>query len=381
MEELKDRIKTRLESIYSMPFEITSSVVDGETHYVCWPSNEGQQYIEIRMFIHSGIRLKMEIVPQLHGRSVLDDMAIANTDKKKKFKEYLELITDEDARVSILVNNAKLSTENWPVIWRSFSCKITKSPLPELLGDTEFLILSKWFQHGFSLIFSLLTIKDIGVSEEALAGYAKEGTPYEVQSIRYERNPINRELCLAHKGYTCSVCGFNFLETYGEIGKDYIEVHHTTMVSEMGKDYHFDVDKDLVPVCSNCHSMLHRRRPPYTVKELQRILEIQHKRLSVYQLRKVMSVNDDEEIKTFIESEINLEPNVHVLTLQSKIIGMFQEKYPDMKRGDWYFIITKYLNDRENKKNESNTELSIRNNNDIVKAAEQSHVDECDGIA
>lgn len=89
-----------------------------------------------------------------------------------------------------------------------------------------------------------------------------------------------------------------------------------------------------------------------------------------------MSVNDDEEIKTFIESEINLEPNVHVLTLQSKIIGMFQEKYPDMKRGDWYFIITKYLNDRENKKNESNTELSIRNNNDIVKAAEQSHVDE-----
>jgi len=371
MEELKNRIKKRLESIYSMPFEITSSLIDGETHYVCWPSNEGQQYIEIRMYIHSGIRLKMEIVPQLHGRSILDDMAIASLDKRKKFKEYLELIANEDARVNILVNNTRLSTENWPEVWRSFSCKITKSPLPELLGDTEFQILSKWFQHGFSLIFSLLTIKDIGVSEETLAGYAKEGTPYEVQSIRYERNPINRELCLAHKGYTCAVCGFNFLETYGEIGKDYIEVHHTTMVSEMGRDYQFDVDRDLVPVCSNCHSMLHRKKPPYTIKELQRILEVQHKRLSISHLKKLASVNDDKEIIAFIESVLSMEPNMHILNLQSNIIEKFQEKYPDMKTGDWYFIISKYLNERENAKAVSTTELGSLDNEGKMAAEQQ----------
>lgn len=29
---------------------------------------------------------------------------------------------------------------------------------------------------------------------------------------------------------------------------------------------------DLVPVCPNCHNMLHRKEPPYTVEELQKII-------------------------------------------------------------------------------------------------------------
>lgn len=330
-----------------MPFDITSSIIDGETHYTCWPSNDGQQFFEIKLYIHSAIRLKMTISPQLHGRGILDDMSIADEDKKKKFKDYIDLIEREGAKVDLLVNNSKLQLDKWPELWRTFSCRITKSPLPELYGDEEFRILSTWFQHGFSLIFSLLTIKDIGVNEEMLAGFAKEGTPYEVQSIRYERNPINRELCLAHKGYTCAVCGFNFLETYGEIGKDYIEVHHTTMVSQMGKNYHFDVDRDLVPVCSNCHSMLHRKRPPYSVKELQSILETQHKKVSIANLHKIKDVEEDADLKGFVESERNLENNIHVLYLQSKVINKFQEKYPDMKKGDWYYILNKYLNKAE----------------------------------
>ena len=58
----------------------------------------------------------------------------------------------------------------------------------------------------------------------------------------------------------------------GKLGKDYIEVHHTTPVSEMGEGYVVDIDRDLVPVCSNCHSMLHRKYPPYTIKELKEII-------------------------------------------------------------------------------------------------------------
>ncbi|MSW44232.1 MAG: hypothetical protein F2836_05600, partial [Actinobacteria bacterium] len=43
---------------------------------------------------------------------------------------------------------------------------------------------------------------------------------------RYERNPQAREACIAKFGYDCSVCGFNFEATYGDIGEEYIHGHH-----------------------------------------------------------------------------------------------------------------------------------------------------------
>ena len=39
-----------------------------------------------------------------------------------------------------------------------------------------------------------------------------------------------------------------------------------------GKEYKLDVDNDLVPVCPNCHYMLHRSEPPYTIEELKTML-------------------------------------------------------------------------------------------------------------
>lgn len=58
----------------------------------------------------------------------------------------------------------------------------------------------------------------------------------------------------------CEVCGFDFNEKYGEIGEDFIEGHHIVPVSELKEGDLTKVD-DIVLVCSNCHSMLHRKRP------------------------------------------------------------------------------------------------------------------------
>ena len=52
-----------------------------------------------------------------------------------------------------------------------------------------------------------------------------------------------------------------------------IHVHHTTPISSIGKDYQIDYNKDLVPVCPNCHAMLHRKNPPYTIEELLNIMK------------------------------------------------------------------------------------------------------------
>ena len=99
-----------------------------------------------------------------------------------------------------------------------------------------------------------------------------EGALVTVKANRYERNPKARQQCVDKKGYQCQVCGRDFEATYGEIGKNFIHVHHLTPISSIGKEYELNVDTDLVPVCPNCHYMLHRKEPPYTIEELRQIM-------------------------------------------------------------------------------------------------------------
>ena len=68
----------------------------------------------------------------------------------------------------------------------------------------------------------------------------------------------------------CSVCGFDFQKQYGAIGKNFIHVHHIVPVSQMGDGYVVDPIKDLIPVCPNCHAMIHRTDPPLTIEELRK---------------------------------------------------------------------------------------------------------------
>ena len=90
---------------------------------------------------------------------------------------------------------------------------------------------------------------------------------------RYEQDPDARRACLAHHGSGCAACGFSFEESYGEIGMDFIPVHHLVPVSQLGSSYQLDPLTDLVPLCANCHAMAHRDvSTPRTVAELRRII-------------------------------------------------------------------------------------------------------------
>ncbi|GAB3517538.1 HNH endonuclease [Arthrobacter monumenti] len=90
---------------------------------------------------------------------------------------------------------------------------------------------------------------------------------------RYEWDPHAREACINHHGTSCSACGFSFEAVYGDIGKDFIQVHHIVPVSLVGGDYELDPLTDLVPLCPNCHAMAHQRKPvPYTPAELRTLI-------------------------------------------------------------------------------------------------------------
>lgn len=96
-----------------------------------------------------------------------------------------------------------------------------------------------------------------------------EGAVLSVLVNKYERDPSARAECIAHYGYTCQVCDFDFGQKYGELGAEFIHVHHRTPLSKVGGEYEVDPVRDLVPVCPNCHAMLHRTGIGLTVDELK----------------------------------------------------------------------------------------------------------------
>ena len=99
-----------------------------------------------------------------------------------------------------------------------------------------------------------------------------EGAVHCVYVSKYERSPEARSACLAHHGYVCSVCGFDFARTYGPLGEGVIHVHHLISIADIGHDYIVDPVHDLVPLCANCHQMAHRRDPAFTPQELRRMI-------------------------------------------------------------------------------------------------------------
>lgn len=106
-----------------------------------------------------------------------------------------------------------------------------------------------------------------------------EGTRKSYLHHRYERNPYARARCLEYHGTSCQVCGFDFWEVYGERGAGFIHVHHIVPLHTINAQYKVSYEKDLIPVCPNCHAMLHvRMGGKYcTVDELRDIVSTKRK--------------------------------------------------------------------------------------------------------
>ena len=124
-------------------------------------------------------------------------------------------------------------------------------------------LVNRWFQH-------------IGLDRpkfpDEVSTYV-EGTSTTVSVNRYERNPAARDECIAHFGAKCAVCGFVGKQTYGTSGEDLIHVHHLIELSSVAKEYVVNPIKDLIPVCPNCHAMIHRRKPAFSVAEIKKMLQ------------------------------------------------------------------------------------------------------------
>lgn len=102
-----------------------------------------------------------------------------------------------------------------------------------------------------------------------------EGKKVYANHVRYERNQgmikLAKERFKSKNGALyCEACGFSF-NIYGNRGKDFIEAHHDIPVSQLGNYGVSNID-DIKMVCSNCHRILHLKRPWLKVEDLKQLL-------------------------------------------------------------------------------------------------------------
>lgn len=101
----------------------------------------------------------------------------------------------------------------------------------------------------------------------------EEGERASVIASRVERNPKARQACLMHHGYACKVCDILMDDFYGSVGENVIEVHHLHELALCDGPRQVNPVKDLIPVCPNCHTIIHKRCPAYSPDEVRLMLQ------------------------------------------------------------------------------------------------------------
>jgi predicted HNH restriction endonuclease len=75
-----------------------------------------------------------------------------------------------------------------------------------------------------------------------------------------------------HGRLPCAACAFDFAGVYGEVGRGFIECHHLLALADLAAERNTK-PSDLALVCSNCHRMIHRKRPWLSMGRLTELLD------------------------------------------------------------------------------------------------------------
>jgi 5-methylcytosine-specific restriction protein A len=94
---------------------------------------------------------------------------------------------------------------------------------------------------------------------------------------RSEAAKKKKRIVLEKKGkLVCEACGFDFEQCYGSLGFGFAECHHIVPIANLEPGHRTHLE-DLAIVCSNCHRMLHKSRPMFSVSQLRELIMLQDK--------------------------------------------------------------------------------------------------------
>jgi 5-methylcytosine-specific restriction protein A len=208
-----------------------------------------------------------------YSRDLIAAMSSAEPRQRETFRSFLRTATTKGGTILLAINGKSCDFEDesiWNERWLRLSLQIGIHPLTGggISGPDVCSSIIPWVSLALGAVLSLVPLEEDDESAR------REGAIREILGKRYERDPINRVICLEIHGTSCKACGFDFYKAYGEIGKDFIEVHHVDQLADnAGTEVVINPLTDLTPLCSNCHSMVHRRKPPYLVDELRNLMK------------------------------------------------------------------------------------------------------------
>ncbi|MFC2099090.1 HNH endonuclease [Bacteroidota bacterium] len=217
-------------------------------------------YVNDPPFKNEVLKQKMRDLQQL-GASLGDEW---RTLKEDKFIQKLESEA-QWLKWRVLPDNSIRTSQPIPISKSIFDTKNYRIVKPTELEESE-------FNSMYSLAKEYVADDDYGYDSEF-----PEGKEIEKKHKLRERNQAviksAKDIFRQKNGKLfCQVCGFDFHEKYGEIGFDFIEGHHTLPISQLKGEVRTKV-KDVALVCSNCHRMLHRKRPWLNMDDLKKLIE------------------------------------------------------------------------------------------------------------
>jgi 5-methylcytosine-specific restriction protein A len=223
--------------------------------------------------------VKLGVAPKIFGANnkgiIGSGIIVSEPYMKTSVKDFTKEVLHVDLRFDTLLNPHKNEILTLDILrigalakqhWSSQSSGI--SIKEELVEELE----AVWFDF--------LSTAEISYNPFLRGDYETkytEGIPNQITLTVYERNPYARKICLDHYGLSCSICNFNFEQVYGEIGKDFIHVHHLTHIAKIGTEHKVDPINDLRPVCSNCHAMLHRKKEGISIDYIKSLIDTAHR--------------------------------------------------------------------------------------------------------
>lgn len=186
---------------------------------------------------------------------------VRNLKSHDTFQKYGNLADYKNGIFTINKNGHELLNENFDFLKSIIASDFQWEDTKEVLED-----FSKSIKDKRPLAY---------IDEDTLI---REGYKKQISATVYERSKKLRDAAFEHyvssDGHiSCKSCGFDFKRFYGKIGEGFIELHHTKPVymyvdEDLNKKI-ADAILNLVPVCSNCHRMIHRNwTKPLEIKEL-----------------------------------------------------------------------------------------------------------------
>lgn len=220
--------------------------------------------------------IEADFVPDTYAGDLIRAMGNSLPQARGVFGTLVESFSELGNRIKICVNGSVISTvsELPPAPWNKFELSVRR--LTDAVTESEDVLQSSAEEIAAACLALVLTILPLEEDDNAATPLYESGLPEgactKVTVNKYERSPVNRAVCIAAYGAVCHVCGFDFGKVYGQLGHGFIEVHHRIPVSKMGASYVIDPIRDLVPLCSNCHSAVHRTDPPFELEALISII-------------------------------------------------------------------------------------------------------------